>query len=168
MTAQSYSKASPSGTLYRRAILLLSSLMEANPRTLKSLVVEEEEIGRDEKGSVPFSPTASNAASPNLQPGLVTPATTANLPPLSPKLSQQRLFTKRYIHRWKSPLLMLGFFIIGVAMSLAHCIFYPKLKGRIVGNSDSQEEKLRQARFKSLNRLKLLSITPMKRLLTHE
>jgi hypothetical protein len=38
---------------------------------------------------------------------------------------------------------MLGFFALGLAFSLAHCIFYPKLKGNIVGNSDSQEEKLR-------------------------
>lgn len=38
---------------------------------------------------------------------------------------------------------MLGFFALGIAFSLAHCIYYPRLKGDIVGNSDSQEEKLR-------------------------
>lgn len=35
------------------------------------------------------------------------------------------------------------FFIVGLAMSLAHCIFYPRLSGKIVGNPDAQEEKIR-------------------------
>ena len=38
---------------------------------------------------------------------------------------------------------MVMFFITGLAMSLAHCIFYARLSGRIVGNSDAQEEKIR-------------------------
>jgi hypothetical protein len=38
---------------------------------------------------------------------------------------------------------MISFFVVGFALSLAHCIFYPKLKGKVVGNSSSQEEKLR-------------------------
>lgn len=56
---------------------------------------------------------------------------------------QGRLFKSRYIHRWKSPLLMFLFFVIGLTMSFAHCIFYPALEGKIVGGSSSQEERLR-------------------------
>jgi hypothetical protein len=52
-------------------------------------------------------------------------------------------WTKRRIHKWKSPLLMSIFFILGVAVSLAHCVFYPKLSGKIVGDSSQQEEKIR-------------------------
>ncbi|OCK93566.1 uncharacterized protein K441DRAFT_564791 [Cenococcum geophilum 1.58] len=80
-------------------------------------------------------------ASPDLQPGAGPSETSREFPLLSPK--QERLFTKRHIHRWKSPLLMSSFFVIGLAMSLAHCIFYPALKKKIVGDSSSQEEKLR-------------------------
>lgn len=57
----------------------------------------------------------------------------------------QQDWQKRQIHRWKSPLLMVVFFLIGLAMSLAHCIFYPSLQGKVVGNPDAQEEKIRQA-----------------------
>jgi hypothetical protein len=49
----------------------------------------------------------------------------------------------RRIHTWKSPLLMVVFFLVGLAMSVAHCVFYPKLKGQIVGKADQQEEKIR-------------------------
>jgi thiol:disulfide interchange protein len=56
----------------------------------------------------------------------------------------QQDWQKRRIHRWKSPLMMVVFFLVGLAMSLAHCIFYPSLQGKIVGNSDAQEEKIRQ------------------------
>ncbi|KAF2270247.1 hypothetical protein CC78DRAFT_599658 [Lojkania enalia] len=38
---------------------------------------------------------------------------------------------------------MIIFFLIGLAMSLAHCIFYPKLRNVIVGDPSAQEEKLR-------------------------
>ncbi|KAF1960480.1 hypothetical protein CC80DRAFT_466327 [Byssothecium circinans] len=55
----------------------------------------------------------------------------------------QASWTERRIHRWKSPLLMAMFFAIGFAMSLAHCIFYARLAGKIVGNPDAQEQKLR-------------------------
>ncbi|KAF2876075.1 hypothetical protein BDV95DRAFT_482729 [Massariosphaeria phaeospora] len=53
------------------------------------------------------------------------------------------LTQKRRIHRWKSPLLIATFFSIGFAMILAHCVLYAKLSGRIVGDSASQEEKIR-------------------------
>ncbi|KAF2471142.1 uncharacterized protein BDR25DRAFT_223485 [Lindgomyces ingoldianus] len=67
-----------------------------------------------------------------------------NSPTLPAAEGPQPEWIKRRIHRWKSPLLMVVFYIIGLAMSLAHCIFYPKLKGVIVGNPDSQEGKIRQ------------------------
>ncbi|KAH7138064.1 hypothetical protein B0J11DRAFT_513479 [Dendryphion nanum] len=44
---------------------------------------------------------------------------------------------------FKSPMLMFLFFLIGFAMSLAHCIVYPKLQGQIVGDAEAQEEKIR-------------------------
>ncbi|OAG08539.1 uncharacterized protein CC84DRAFT_1257383 [Paraphaeosphaeria sporulosa] len=56
----------------------------------------------------------------------------------------QQGWPERRIHRWKSPIMMVVFFLVGLAMSLAHCIFYPSLKGKVVGNSDAQEEKIRQ------------------------
>lgn len=52
-------------------------------------------------------------------------------------------WTKRHIHKWKSPFLMMLFFALGVTVSLAHCVFYARLDGRIVGDSSQQEEKLR-------------------------
>jgi hypothetical protein len=52
-------------------------------------------------------------------------------------------WSKRRVHRWRSPLLMICFFLLGFAMSIAHCVFYPKLRGRVVGDSDQQEEKIR-------------------------
>ncbi|CAH0053763.1 unnamed protein product [Clonostachys solani] len=43
----------------------------------------------------------------------------------------------------KSPLLMVVFFLVGFGLSLGHCIFYPQLSSRIVGDSNQQEERLR-------------------------
>ena len=52
-------------------------------------------------------------------------------------------WTKRRIHKWRAPLLMVIFFLLGFSMSVAHCVFYPKLHGKVVGNSSRQEEKIR-------------------------
>jgi len=49
----------------------------------------------------------------------------------------------RRIHTWKTPLLMVLFFLVGLAMSMAHCVFYPKHKDQVVGKADQQEEKIR-------------------------
>ncbi|KAI9766942.1 MAG: hypothetical protein M1840_006239 [Geoglossum simile] len=49
----------------------------------------------------------------------------------------------RQINRWKSPLLLSIFFTVGLAMSIAHCVFYPKLSGIVVGNSSNQERNIR-------------------------
>jgi hypothetical protein len=52
-------------------------------------------------------------------------------------------WTKRRVHRWRSPLCMVVFFLLGLAVSIAHCVFYPKLLGKLVGDSSQQEEKIR-------------------------
>lgn len=57
----------------------------------------------------------------------------------------------RRIHRWKSPILMLTFFLTGLGMSAAHCGFYSGLNGNIVGDSYDQERNIRQAASLSLN-----------------
>lgn len=105
---------------------------------LKSLTVGQEELALEGKDSTSISPSISSY----LQPRTTVDQHFATDPPASPGLTQ-RLFKKRHVHKWKSPLLMVGFFTLGLAFSLAHCIFYPKLKDNVVGNSDSQEEKLR-------------------------
>lgn len=46
-------------------------------------------------------------------------------------------------HNWKSPILMVIFLLIGVGLSVGHCVFYPSLNGQLVGGSSRQEEKLR-------------------------
>lgn len=52
-------------------------------------------------------------------------------------------WTQRPIHKWKSPLVMTLFFTLGATVSIAHCVFYARLNGHIVGDSSQQEEKLR-------------------------
>ena len=56
------------------------------------------------------------------------------------------LWTWRRYHKWKSPLLMSTFFVLGLGISIAHCVFYASLNGTIVGSSRQQERNLRQAR----------------------
>jgi thiol:disulfide interchange protein len=51
----------------------------------------------------------------------------------------------RQVRQWKSPLVMLTFFVIGLGMSIGHCVFYPSLDGIIVGDSYNQERNIRQA-----------------------
>jgi len=50
---------------------------------------------------------------------------------------------KRRYHRWKGPVLMVVYFSVGLAMSLAHCFFYAGLNGKVLGNPQSQEVNLR-------------------------
>lgn len=51
----------------------------------------------------------------------------------------------RQYHKWKSPLLMLAFYICGLGLSIAHCTFYSKLNNSIVGSSSQQRSNPRQA-----------------------
>jgi hypothetical protein len=46
--------------------------------------------------------------------------------------------------RSRSPLLMLTCFVVGLCGSIAHCVFYPKLDGVVVGDSADQERNIRQ------------------------
>ncbi|KAF2729936.1 hypothetical protein EJ04DRAFT_501369 [Polyplosphaeria fusca] len=117
--------------------------MTADPEDSAVQVVEPwKAAALETKSSVSFSPTASPALSPAIQAQPPSSGNLSDAPPL-PTDGVQTGWKKRNIPRWKSPLLMILFFIIGLAMSLAHCIYYPKLHGVIVGDSSSQEEKLR-------------------------
>ena len=53
------------------------------------------------------------------------------------------LWTPRSYRQWKSRILMVAFLFLGFGMSLTHCVYYPSLQGRIVGDSYSQENQLR-------------------------
>lgn len=54
-------------------------------------------------------------------------------------------WSKREFHKWLPPFYLALFFLLGLSMSIAHCVFYPKLRGNLVGDSYQQEEKLRYA-----------------------
>lgn len=99
----------------------------------------------DEKNKLSFRiapvSVASSSASPTFCPVADVPTTPKEPFQLPESLEEGGM--KRHIHRWKSPLLMVVFFLIGLAMSLAHCIFYPSLRDQLVGNPDAQEEKIR-------------------------
>ena len=65
----------------------------------------------------------------------------------SRRLRKDLLFNlaPRQYHKWKSPLLMLVFYICGLAMSIGHCTFYARLNNSIVGGPHQQGTNLRQA-----------------------
>ena len=54
-----------------------------------------------------------------------------------------RLFDSGQPFRYKIPLLTVLYFLIGLGMAIAHCIFYPGLKGMVVGTPVRQETKIR-------------------------
>jgi hypothetical protein len=58
---------------------------------------------------------------------------------------RHEMWTSRRYHKWKSPLLMFTFFVLGLGISIAHCAFYPALNATIVGSPRQQEKNLRQA-----------------------
>jgi hypothetical protein len=45
--------------------------------------------------------------------------------------------------RWKAPLWMSVFFLLGVGLSITHCLFYYGLNGTVVGSAYNQESTLR-------------------------
>jgi hypothetical protein len=49
----------------------------------------------------------------------------------------------RQYHKWKSPLLMLVFYLCGLGMSIGHCAFYASLDNSIVGSPYQQGTNLR-------------------------
>lgn len=78
------------------------------------------------------SPTTAHTRSPAILPKVVDHG---------PQTVQG--WSKREFHKWQPPFYMTVFFLIGLSMSIAHCVFYPKLRGKLVGDSYQQEEKIR-------------------------
>jgi thiol:disulfide interchange protein len=78
-----------------------------------------------------------------------TPAASPNITPLVERRGSRIIqeWTKRRINKWRSPSLMVLFFLLGLSISIAHCVFYPKLRGKLVGDSNQQEEKIRYCFF---------------------
>jgi thiol:disulfide interchange protein len=78
-----------------------------------------------------------------------TPAASRNITPLVERRGSRIIqeWTKRRINKWRSPSLMVLFFLLGLSISIAHCVFYPKLRGKLVGDSNQQEEKIRYCFF---------------------
>jgi hypothetical protein len=104
-----------------------------SPRAMKTASTEEREIHDDSRS------TKSNAhLLPKVRP---SPA----IRPIADRKDSRTFpgWKERRIHTWKAPLLMVVFFLLGLAMSVAHCILYPKLRGQIEGKADQQEEKIR-------------------------
>lgn len=56
---------------------------------------------------------------------------------------RMRIWTPREYNHWKSPVLMVLLYITGLVLSVAHCVFYKNLDGKIVGSSYDQEQNLR-------------------------
>jgi hypothetical protein len=108
--------------------------MEGNPKLKKIAAVTEHRDISDYANSV--RSTAPLLKSSSSSPA-IRPAAERHGSRVIPSSS------KRRIHKWRSPLLMVVFYFLGLSLSLAHCVFYPKLKGRIVGDSGQQEEKIR-------------------------
>jgi hypothetical protein len=44
---------------------------------------------------------------------------------------------------WKSPVTMLGFFVVGLGLSITHIVYYVRLNGTLVGDQSSQENNFR-------------------------
>lgn len=113
--------------------MLLDTAAMEKPKLMKIASIETREV-MDDRGS-----TRSNAhLLPKVQP---SPA----IRPIAERQDSRTFpgWKGRRIHAWRSPLLMVLFLLVGLAMSVAHCVFYPKLKGQIVGKADQQEEKIR-------------------------
>ena len=52
-------------------------------------------------------------------------------------------YLPRQLYKWESPLLIVGFFVLGLAFSITHCVFYATLGGTVVPDSARQENNLR-------------------------
>jgi hypothetical protein len=109
-------------------------MMTVSQKPTKALVEQMQAIDRN--GAPPKDPRCL-AISTEL------PRLTAKPVMLEHKTQPVQEWSPRRIHKWKSPLLMIIFFLIGLGVSVAHCAFYPSLKDMRVGSPDSQEEKLR-------------------------
>ena len=91
---------------------------------------------------------SSSPTSPEISPlernGRTSSQARIGLLPSRSKTSRRvNVFRPRQYHRWKSPLLMALYLLIGMVMSIGHCIFYSQLNGDIVGDQSDQENKIR-------------------------
>jgi len=80
----------------------------------------------------------SNSMSPGSRPRLQGNASSSSF-----RLARPKMWIPREYHKWKSPLLMFTFYLIGLGISIGHCAFYPSLKDKIVGSSRKQESNIR-------------------------
>lgn len=118
-----------------------------------------------EDRSVSSPGASSTAASPRAkstpqEPGLVS-SPLLQLPPgalttlrsgsphsrVSAISNRINLWKPRVYNHWKSPILMVFFYSIGFTLSIAHCVIYRSLDGKIVGSSYDQEQNLRYVRL---------------------
>lgn len=113
---------------------LLLNMSPKNPTVL--------EERRSDSGSSDFRNAPQSIPPSTPQRDSVQSAPTI-LPSIEQHDVEMPVWNKRQIHRWRSPFLMVLFFMLGAAVSVAHCVLYSLLNGKIVGNSDQQEEKLR-------------------------
>jgi hypothetical protein len=82
---------------------------------------------------------SSKPGSPNIRPRFQSNASSSVL-----RLARHEMWKPRQYHKWKSPLLMFTFYLLGLGISIGHCAFYPSLKDKIVGSSRNQESNIRQ------------------------
>jgi hypothetical protein len=75
---------------------------------------------------------------------VVIPSPVENAPASPLPREVRRIFKPREYHHWESPFLMGLFLFLGLGISMAHCGFYARLEGTIVGSPAEQENNLRQ------------------------
>jgi hypothetical protein len=90
---------------------------------------------------------STSTATPDLEVGPPPPAivripSSASAPLRTRKELLFNLAPRRY-HKWKSPLLILTFYVIGLGMSIGHCAFYASLNHSVVGGPHQQSTNIR-------------------------
>lgn len=124
------------------------SQMPANPGSSPTLPATKKlHVTIDIQGT-----SSSGESSRSTKPGvthLAKPTPNLQLPPTSARRGSLQppaliaLWKSRSIKKWKAPVVMVSFLLLGLALSIAHCIVYSSLNGNIVGSSANQEENLR-------------------------
>lgn len=131
--------------------------------TVVSAAPDDDEPDPQIRQNIPTGPTdekhdvndttnevSASTATPDLEAGLPRPAkvrTPSNAIASLRTRRKELLFNlgpRRY-HKWKSPLLMLVFYLCGLGMSIGHCAFYASLNNSIVGGPRQQGTNLRCA-----------------------
>lgn len=96
--------------------------------------------GPSPRSGAPQDPVAISSPTLQLPPG---GSSQSRISSVSKRIN---LWRPRAYNHWKAPILMLLFYSIGLALSLAHCVIYRDLDGKIVGSSYDQEQNLRYIR----------------------